>query len=72
MVKESSKTDFRGQSYKHRRFFDRKVIFMDTTCSQVARLFFRAAFPSIPSLCGARRGDCSAFQQRFSTLFKAV
>ena len=47
-MKRSSQTDFRGQSYKHRRFFDRKVIFDFSELSPNER----AAFLSIPSLRG--------------------
>ena len=53
-MKESSQTDVRGQSYKHRRFFRPQSYFR---FSQLQH----AAFPPIPTLWGHTAGDCSEF-----------
>eukprot|EP00116_Pleurobrachia_bachei_P015305 sb/3475567/ len=65
LVKRSSQTDFRGQSYRHRRILDRKVIF---DCSELRQHSGQTrAWHSLQSpRCGVarqrKRGDCSAFQ----------
>ena len=52
-MKESSQTDLRGQSYKHRRFFDRKVIF---DCSELsARLSFQSPRCGVARMRGLQR-----------------